>query len=150
MVKFCFVEEIGFIKGVEGMMAVVSLPKKSACEGCSLGVCKADEKYMEVRALNPLNARAGQKVRVVMKSYTYLKGSLIVYGIPALALIAGAVLGKEVFSPLLSESDPDIVSAITGFAAFMLSFVGIKVWSSRAEKKTEMRPVIEEILDETG
>jgi sigma-E factor negative regulatory protein RseC len=144
------VEEIGFIKGVEGIMAIVSIPKKSACEGCSLGVCKPEEQFMEIRALNPVNAHTGQKVRVVMKSYTYLKGSLIVYGIPAFALIAGAVLGKEVFSPFFSKFDPDIISAIAGFTAFVLSFIGIKLWSRRAEKKIEMKPVIEEILDETG
>ncbi len=140
-------EEVGFIKGIEGMMAVVSIPKKSACEGCSLGICKPDEQSMEIRALNPVNAHTGQKVKVVMKPYAYLKGSFIVYGIPAIALLMGAVLGKEVLSRYLTQLDPDIVSAISGFVAFALSFMAIKLWSSIAEKKIGAKPVIEEILD---
>lgn len=150
MVKFDAVEEVGVIKGIEGIMAVVSIPRKSACEGCSLGICKPDEQYMEIKALNPVHANIGQKVKIVMKSHTYLKSSLIVYGIPALALITGAVIGKEAISNFFVRLDPDIVSAITGFIAFAVSFIAIKVWSSRAGEKIGARPVIEEILDETG
>lgn len=147
MVKFEIVEEVGIIKSVEGMLAIVSIPKKSACEGCSLGICKPDEQSMEIRALNPVNAHVGQKVKIVMKPYTYLKGSLIVYGIPAIALVIGAVLGKEVLSLYFVKLDPDIVSAISGFITFAISFIAIKLWSSRTEKKVEVKPIIEEILE---
>jgi sigma-E factor negative regulatory protein RseC len=143
------VEEVGFVKDVEGMMAVVSIPKKSACEGCSLGVCKPDEQSMEIRALNPFNAHVGQKVKIVMKPYTYLKGSMIVYGIPAVSLIIGAVLGKEILSLYFNKPDPDIISALSGLVLFVLSFIAIKLWSSSTEKKIDIKPVIKEILDET-
>ncbi|MEW6001731.1 MAG: SoxR reducing system RseC family protein [Nitrospirota bacterium] len=140
-------EEIGVIKSIEGMTAMVSVPKKSVCEGCTAGTCKPSEQSMEIEALNLIKAQVGQRVRVVMKPYTYLKGSLIVYGIPAVALVTGAVLGKEFFSSYF-ESDPDIISAIFGFCAFAISFVAIKLWSRKVEKKVELKPVIEEILSE--
>ena len=73
MVKFKTVEEIGFVRSVEGVTATVSVPKKSGCEGCSLKTCKPEEQFMLIEALNPLQARVGQKVRVAMKPYTYLK-----------------------------------------------------------------------------
>jgi sigma-E factor negative regulatory protein RseC len=82
-----------------------------------------------------------------MKPYTYLKGSLLVYGLPALSLILGAVFGKEYMSSFLKNTDPDILSAIFGFGAFILSFVFVKLWSRRIEKKTEYKPVVEEILE---
>lgn len=147
MVKFEIVEEVGIIKSVEGMLAIVSIPKKSACEGCSLGICKPDEQSMEIKALNSVNATVGQKVKIVMQAHAYLRSSLIVYGIPALALIIGAVLGKEIFSLLFVTFDPDIVSAISGFITFAISFIAIKLWSSRTEKKVEVKPIIEEILE---
>jgi sigma-E factor negative regulatory protein RseC len=151
MVKFKTVEEIGFVRSVEGATATVSVPKKSGCEGCSLGVCKPEEQFMQIEALNPVKARAGQKVRIVMKSYTYLQGSIIIYGIPALSLIAGAIIGKEIFSPYLKGYDPDVVSAVFGLGAFAVTFLLIKLWSGKASKKADLRPVIEEILsDETG
>lgn len=140
-------EEIGVIKSIEGPIAKVSVPIKSACEGCTVRTCKLEDQSMQIEALNPVKASVGQRVRVVMKPYTYLKGSLIVYGVPALALIIGAVLGKEVFSYYFKELDPDIVSAISGFGAFAISFLSIKFWSSRVEKKVELKPVIEEIIE---
>ncbi len=141
-------EEIGVVKSVQGALAKVSVPRKSVCEGCTAGTCKPEEQSMEIEAVNRARAKVGQKVRVVIKTYTYLKGSILVYGIPAIALIAGAVLGKEIFSQQFKETDPDIISAIFGFSAFLLAFLGIKIWSIKAGKKTESNPVIEEILEE--
>ena len=140
-------EEIGTVKSTTGVFAKVSVPKKSVCEGCTAGTCKPDEQSMEIDAVNKAGAKAGQRVRVVIKSYTYLKGSMLVYGIPAIALIAGAVLGKEIFSSQFKDTDPDIVSAIFGFGLFLIAFLGIKLWSLKAEKKAETKPVIEEILE---
>jgi sigma-E factor negative regulatory protein RseC len=147
VVKFKIVEEVGIIKNIDGMTATVSIPRKSACEGCSFSACKASGEGMLIEALNPVNARIGQKVKIVMKPYTYLQGSAIVYGIPAIALVAGAVFGKEVLSRYLVRIDPDILSAVTGSVAFALSFLFIKVWSTKAAKRENTKPVIEEILE---
>ena len=147
MVKFKPVEEVGIIKNIDGMTATVSIPRKSACEGCSFSACKASQEGMLIEALNPVNARVGQKVRIVMRPYTYLKGSAIVYGIPAVALVAGAVLGKEVLSAYFVRTDPDILSAVTGFIAFALSFLFIKSWSKKTADKEGVKPVIEQILE---
>jgi len=148
MVKFSTVEEVGLVKSIEGAFATVAVPKKSACEGCSLKICKPEQQVMEIQALNSVHAMVGQKVKVVLKSYTYLKSSMVIYGIPALALVGGAVIGKELFGPFFAGYDPDMVSAVSGFGAFMLSFLLIKLWSFSAGKKTEAKPVIEEILAE--
>lgn len=139
-------DEIGIVKSVEGFTAKVIVERKSVCDQCAAGVCKVTEGGAEIDALNPIKAHVGQKVRVVMKPYTYLKGSFIVYGVPALALIIGAILGKEIFSHQFKDMDPDIVSAIFGFGALILALIGIKIWSGREAKKTESRPVIEEII----
>jgi sigma-E factor negative regulatory protein RseC len=140
-------EEIGVVKSISGAMATVSVDRKSACEQCAAG-CKITGSGAEIEAVNRAKAEVGQKVRVELKPYAYLKGSIIVYGLPALALIIGAVAGKEFFSGLFPAVDPDTMSAIFGFGAFITSFVLIKFWSVRAEKKTELKPVIEEILEE--
>ena len=72
---------------------------------------------------------------------------MIVYGIPAIALIAGAVLGKEVIGNHFAVRDPDNISAISGFAACILSFFAVKIWSRMADKGNATKPVIEEILE---
>ena len=147
MVKCTVMEEVGTIKSTDGLFAVVSVPRKSSCEGCTLNICKPDEQVMEIEALNAAKAGVGQKVRVVMKSYSYMKSAGIVYGIPALALVLGAVVGKELFSRYLPGFDPDIISAMFGFGGFILAFIVIRVWTDNAAKRTESKPVIEEILE---
>jgi sigma-E factor negative regulatory protein RseC len=148
MVKFKSVEEVGLVKSAGGTVATVLVQRKSACEGCSSGVCKVADQSMEIEALNPLHAHAGQKVRVVIHSSTYMKGALIVYGIPLISLITGAVLGRELFSRFLKNLDPDSVSALFGFSALGISFLIIKAWSTIAGKKTDSQPVVTEILEE--
>jgi sigma-E factor negative regulatory protein RseC len=147
MVKCTVMEEVGTIKSTDGLFAVVSVPRKSSCEGCSLSICKPDEQVMEIEALNTAKADVGQKVRVVIKSSSYMKSAGIVYGIPALALVLGAMVGKELFSRYLPEFDPDIISAMFGFGGFILAFVVIRLWTDNASKRKESKPVIEEILE---
>jgi sigma-E factor negative regulatory protein RseC len=148
VVKSKIMEEIGIIERVQGSNATVAVPKRSACDGCSLKTCKPSGQSMTIEALNPVHARVGQKVIISMKSTTYLKGSLIVYGIPALALVIGAVLGREVLSAYFVNHDPDSISAISGFAACVLSFFSVNLWSSRQDRKIAATPVIEEIVEE--
>jgi sigma-E factor negative regulatory protein RseC len=147
MLHFTVMEEVGVIVSIHGMTAKVTVPRKSACEGCSAGTCKPSEKTMELEALNPIKATVGQTVRVVMKPYSYLRGSIIVYGIPALALVIGAILGKEVFSKYFRGIDPDVVSAFFGFGACIIFFLFVKIWSNKVEKKHELKPVIEEVIE---
>ena len=140
-------DEIGIVKSVNGPVATVSVEKKSACESCKAG-CKVSDSGVEIEAFNEAKALVGQRVRIEMKPYLYLKGSILIYGIPALALIIGAVIGKEFISAFFTDIDPDMVSAISGFAMFFLSFIIVKVWSMRLEKKTEYKPVIAEVLEQ--
>jgi sigma-E factor negative regulatory protein RseC len=147
MVKCIFMEEVGIIKSTEGVFAIVYIQRKTSCEGCSLKICKPEGQGMEIEAFNSVNAGVGQKVRVVMKPYSYIKSSGIVYGIPALALVIGAVLGKEIFSRYLSQFDPDIISALFGFSGFVLSFFLIRLWTHTIAKKAENKPIVEEILE---
>jgi len=140
------IEEIGTVKSIDGIMARVNVPKKSACEGCTAGTCKIEEQSMEIEALNHAGAKVGQKVRVEIQSYAYMKGSMVVYGLPALLLVIGAVIGKELMSRVFTNADSDILSAIFGFGFFIISFVIVKAWINAASKRTESKAVIEEIL----
>lgn len=140
-------EEIGTVMSTEGMHARVSVPKKSSCEGCTAGTCTMGEQSMEIEALNKAGAIVGQRVKVMVHTYAYMKGSMIVYGIPALFLVIGAVFGKEIAPQFFPSRDPDILSALFGFGFLLISFIFIKIWSQKQAAKTESTPVIEEILE---
>jgi sigma-E factor negative regulatory protein RseC len=148
MVESRVVEEVGVVRSIKGPTAVVCISRKSACEGCSMEICRPDEQFMEIEAFNSAEAHVGNKVRVVMKPYSYLKSSCIVYGIPALALFIGAVLGKQVLSHYLKMFSPDTISAMFAFGAFAASFIIVRRWSATFSEKGNIKPVIKEILEE--
>ncbi|WP_333654227.1 SoxR reducing system RseC family protein [Dissulfurispira sp.] len=140
-------EEVGVVKEVIGPKAIVTVQRQSGCDSCPGGsVCKLAGNEAEIEVVNEAKAKAGDTVRIAFKPYTYLKGTIFVYGIPSIMLIIGAIVGKEYLSRFLPNMDPDIVSAIGGFGLFALSFLFMKVWMKRYEGKKEYMPVISEIV----
>jgi sigma-E factor negative regulatory protein RseC len=141
------IEEIGTVRSVNGPLAIVDVPKKNACQGCTAG-CKIEDQNMEIEAFNKAEAKVGDRVVISVEPFTFTKGSMIVYGLPAIGLVIGAVFGKEIMARFFRGTDPDILSAIFGFGAFILILAMVKIWSNSAGKKIESKPVIEEVLNE--
>lgn len=142
-------EEIGIVKEVIGDEALVSVARKSVCDQCTAGTCKLGSAEAEIRAFNQAGAKTGQTVRVVLRHASYLKGSLIAFGIPALALAIGAVLGKELADRgIITGIDAEASSAIFAFSMLGLSFVIVKLYSMSADKNKNLKPVVEEIIEE--
>lgn len=140
-------EEVGIVKEVTGHKAVVVVQKQDVCSACPAGsLCKTVEGGAAIEAINEANAQVGDTVKIIFKTYTYLKGTVLIYGIPALMLIIGAVVGKELVSKAFPGMDPDIISAISGFGLFLGSFFCIRFLVKRFEGKKEYMPVISEIL----
>ena len=140
------IEEEGIVAEVEGNIAKVAIVKKSACEQCSAsGVCHpGDREYLE--ATNPLHAVKGQKVKVVIAPQMYLKASLILYGIPMAALIAGAIIAKNIAAKYVGEARSDLWAFIAGMACMLISFLFIRLYNKKVEKTQKYKPVIVEIL----
>jgi sigma-E factor negative regulatory protein RseC len=141
------IEEIGIVSKVEGVTARVIVQKRSACDGCTAkGTCTSQGDTMEIEALNAVHAKEGQSVKVSMKPQTYLKGTMLVYGLPLVFFITGAIVGKNIGEEYFKEASSDLVAAITGFAALFVSLAGIKIWAKKAERNIEYKPIIEEIM----
>lgn len=141
------IEETGVVTKIDGMTAKVIVQKRGTCDGCAAkGVCETTTEGMEIDALNPVNAQVGQTVKVAINPRTYLKGTMVVYGIPLVALIGGAIAGKNIADRFMPGTSSDLVAVIAGFGALVVSFVLIKVFSRGSEEKAENKPVIEEII----
>jgi sigma-E factor negative regulatory protein RseC len=140
------IEEEGIVAEIEGNIARVSVMKKSACEQCSAaGVCHpGDQEYLE--ASNPLGAMKGQKVKVVIAPQMYLKASIILYGIPTAALIAGAIIAKNIAVRYVGEEHSDLWAFIAGMTCTFISFLFIRSYNKKVEKTQKYKPVIVEIL----
>ncbi|KPK01590.1 MAG: hypothetical protein AMK71_04980 [Nitrospira bacterium SG8_35_4] len=141
------IKEVGVVTKVEGITARVSVEKKAACDGCTAtGTCETKGEKMEIEALNTARAKEGQTVRISIRPQTYLRGTIFVYGLPLILFIAGAIAGKHAGEEYFKETNSDIIAAIGGFGALILSLFGVKVWARKTESKKEDKPVIEEIV----
>jgi sigma-E factor negative regulatory protein RseC len=140
------IEEEGIVAETVGDIAKVAILKKSACEQCAAaGVCHpGDQEYME--AANPLGAKTGQKVKVVVAPQVYLKASIILYGVPMVALVAGAIIAKNIASRFTGDSTSDLWAFIVGMICMVVSFFFIRVYNNKVEKTQVYKPVIVEIL----
>jgi len=144
------IEETGVVKGIEGNMARVIVQRRGECEKCAATSICEPIGGMEIEALNPIHAKVGQTVKVAIRPAAYLKGSIIVYGLPLIALIVGAIFGENIAKAYLKGLSPDIVATVSGFAFLLITFIIIRIWSKKAETKLEYKPVIEEIVNTGG
>lgn len=140
-------EEIGTVIEIKGQKAVVAINRTSTCSSCPGGsVCNLTETEAKVEAINNVNAKVGDTVKISIKTNSYLKATICIYGIPSIMLIIGAIIGKEYLSKFFSTYDPDIVSAFSGFVFFVFSFFIVKALTKRFEGKRDHLPIIEEII----
>ena len=139
---------VGVVKSVNGRMAKVFVETgPGCCDHCEKETCDINERGVETEAVNLVDAQVGQKVTVDMKTVTYLKGVMVLYVLPVLALLFGALAGRVALPAYFYGTDPDILSAAGGFLSFLASLALVKLLSGRMEKKTEHKPVIEAIID---
>src|SRR5512138_1989951 len=141
------IEEEGIVMETHDGLAKVAVLAKSACEKCaSAAVChpQGEDSFME--ATNPLNAKKGQRVKVVLAPQIYLKASIIVYGIPMAVFIAAAIIAKNLAIRFGDEPGSDLWAFIAGMSCLVVSFLFIRGYNKRVEKTREYKPVIVEIL----
>jgi sigma-E factor negative regulatory protein RseC len=141
-------EETGIVIKVDGIMAMVAVKKKDACDACSAkdSCTSTSEDEAVLEAINTARAEVGQTVRISMKPMTYLKGTMLVYGLPLVMFLAGAIAGQKIGEEYFRDTSTDLVAAAAGFAALFISLLIIKIWSGKTESRKANQPVIEEIL----
>ncbi|MBN1464241.1 SoxR reducing system RseC family protein [candidate division KSB1 bacterium] len=125
--------ETGTIISIDGQQAIVQLLRGDQCEGCH--ACHAfGENKMRLEALNSLGASVGDQVQVRIEPKLVLKGSMILFILPLIALLIGYYLAVR-FVPPFSEG----VGIVGAFSAFAIAFLIIK---KTARRTPEVNPAI--------
>jgi sigma-E factor negative regulatory protein RseC len=147
------IEEVGTIVELRGKhMALVLCEKSSMCEHCATsGACHIgdDGRARTVEAVNAIGANVGDKVRVAVSTRTFLQSGFILYIVPLIALVVGAVVGKLLGENFEGGLNPDLLSAIFGVFFLVGSFLAIRV-GSQALSTESFRPRIVAILTDDG
>ena len=131
--------------------AMVVTEKGDACNNCeSAQLCHslADCSRMETRVLNRANAQVGDRVTVSLSSSSVFKSALILYILPTLSLLTGAISGSEFHQYMgIGETGAAIVF---GFVGLVLGFTIAGLISKHQTAASKLTPVITGIIQPTG
>ncbi len=141
-------EATGLVKKIDEDSAIVEISEPGDLDQFPQGADGSIRNNGEISVLNFANASVGQRVSIAAKPYSYLKGSLLVYGLPSLALILGAVSSGWILTPFFPGVDHDILSASGGFSFFIIVFLLLRIVLKQREGKGKVCLVIEEIIEE--
>ena len=153
-------ETRGTIMRIDGQHALVEADQASGCEQCNGKGCGSGKlarlfcgKPRQYRVHNPINAGIGKEVIISVAEGALLRGVGIVYLLPLLLLITGALLGNFWFdnvgfghsgvdNPGTVETDHrDIYAAVGAMLGLMLGFVCAK-WMSLRQAENHFQPFI--------
>ncbi len=123
--------------------AIVEVRRAEACHSCvNKGACTTlggQTKDLTLLVENKIGARAGDQVILTMDEASVIKASAVIYLLPALGLIAGALVGSKVF---LSEM-ASVVGCAIGLCVGLLF---TKLISTGMAKKSKYMPRLTAII----
>ncbi|NOY12317.1 MAG: SoxR reducing system RseC family protein [Deltaproteobacteria bacterium] len=141
------IEEYGTIVELKSnRVAVVLCSRGSACDHCpSSGTCQAgdDGDSMQVEAFNAVGAAVSDRVKVVTSTKHFLQSSFILYIVPIIGLLIGAVIGQVVAENTDLGIDPSLLSALFAVAFLAGSFLAIRIVTRTLKPEVFMPRIVE-------
>lgn len=127
---------LGTVIETNGGMAKVVFKRSKACGDCHACASFGDgESIIELE--NTLGAKAGERVVIELHPGGVFKSSLILYGIPLVALLLGVLLGSRI---------SDLAAALMGIGAAAISLMIIRLFDKGFEKKACFKPEMKRIV----
>lgn len=131
-------QQYGQVLKSSGGKAQVQIRRHLQCEKCSH--CSGEREHL-IEAKNPINAKAGQVVRLEMGSGMVLKATFLLYIFPLLMMLLGYLLGSSLFS-----AAEELVGFLTGMTFLGLSFLLIRFLDGYLGRRWELIPTIKQIM----
>ena len=140
-------ETRAMVIGLDGNEALVESLQGGGCgncdseNGCGSGklstlFCKEPRRF---RVRNDANAHIGAVIQVALADGLLIRSALIVYMLPLLLLLGGAMIGAGLIN---DGQNQDIYSAIGGLTGLVTGFVIAKSISMRRNTNSVAMPVI--------
>ena len=142
------IEERARVVAIEDGQLLLEAQTSSACgacavkQGCGTSVLSKwlGRKFTRFQAPNTVNARVGDEVVVGLAEDAMLKGSLMVYLLPLLAMIGAALVADSLIS--LDNARRDLWVLVAAVAGFVLMLtVSRRLLSTRGSRKA-LTPVV--------
>jgi len=139
--------ERGIVTRVTPTAAWVKTVRSEACAHCEArGHCNAvgDGEEVEVETLNPAGAGIGDRVVVTFETGSFLKANFLLYVLPILMMIAGALVGQR-FAPAAGV-DESAAAVIGSLLLFLPTMVFVRYRANLLAQNDAYRPKITRVL----
>jgi sigma-E factor negative regulatory protein RseC len=143
------IEDIGRVVKINGDKAAVEVERTAACAQCGLQEVEelvAGGKVVFV-AFNEVKAKVGDRVLVRVQQASYVKATGIVFGIPVVFMVAGAVGGWYLPGPL--HASHEAMSALLSMAGLIAGGFMLLFFRKRLSRP-EYMPVVVEIRNDNA
>ena len=142
------IEEHARVVAVQGDTALLQTQRQSSCgscevkSGCGTSVLAGivGQKMTQLKVQNTLNARPGDEVVLGMEEHALVTGSLLVYGVPLIMLLLGALMGEVMASQW--GMNAELLSVVAGATGFVLAFLLVRGVLRRTAVGLQMNPVM--------
>lgn len=138
------IEEPGRVISVEPGAVWVETRRSSTCSGCSVkngcGQGLMDNLGIRqrrglIRALSDFHLNVGDSVVVGIRESVLLRGALLVYLFPLIALLISALIASE-----LSAAEPYVMLA--GIGGFLVSWLVVRKRSQQTAEDPGLQPIV--------
>jgi sigma-E factor negative regulatory protein RseC len=142
------IEESAIVVDLEQDVAKLEIVRRTPCgicgqtRGCGISLWGRlfGHRNNIFKAHNQINAKVGDSVIVGIEEQALLASSLMVYGIPLIAMLAGALLAGGIFADDASHSDRyAVIGSILGLA---LGLLWLKGHAAGRSMNARYQPVI--------
>lgn len=141
------IREMGEVVGLVSGGVIVETSRVSGCASCSsqkgCGISALQHVFgrhrHQVTAYSDLRLRIGDLVQLTLPASALVEAALLMYLLPLVALIVGAVIGQTVFGT-------NVLAMLGGIAGFALSILFIARLQSTMLRRGRFAPRVEQVL----
>jgi positive regulator of sigma E activity len=125
-------EDIGIVTSVNGKWITVEIAKGGGCKTCGMkGICGINNRPVKLRFETDGQYTAGDKVIVSVTAGIRLLSSLIIFGIPLLAMFGFFLIGRSF------TGEPGAV--LLAFTGLVLAFLVVRILDRHIGKQVNFR-----------
>ncbi len=135
------IEEEGRVAQVSGdrVQVVVEQERAEVCEHCGLCFRRPDGSY-QVEAVAEVPTRPGDRVVLRLEQPGALTVTVAVFLVPAVAVVAGLVLGRVLTQRLVVGEWAELVQGVLALSGGCLAFLGLYLYDRRLRARRQRRP----------
>ncbi len=137
--------EKGKVLGIRDGEATIELAETEHCRSCNICSSLGERKKREMRIEAVEGLEEGQEVTIEIESKAVLKAGFLVFIMPLLMFIVGALIAEKVFGLLGVGIGKDAGAFLLGFLFLIVTFAIVYFADKRARKKRKLEPRIVEI-----